>query len=167
MTERTAETTRIHDMVLTRVFDAPVERLWRAWTEDDQVTQWWGPQGFTAPLARMDMREGGTSLVCMRSADLGDIYNTWTYTTIAPMERLEFVSRFSDEQGTVLDPRELGLPPGVPAEVPHVVTFLPVGEGTTRLTVREIGYSDPQIVEVSRLGMAQCLDKMAVLVAGG
>ena len=163
MTDGRVETTRTHDMVLTRVFDAPVERVWRAWTEDDQVMQWWGPLGFTAPLARMDVREGGTSLVCMRSPDLGDMYNTWTYTAVAPKERLEFVSRFSDEHGTALDPGEMGLP-GVPAEVPHVITFEADGEGTTRLTVREIGYPDPQIVEVSRLGMEQCLDKMATLV---
>ncbi len=56
-----------HNMVVTRVFDASVEQVWKAWSDSGQVMRWWGPTGFTAPVARMDFREGGTSLVCMRA----------------------------------------------------------------------------------------------------
>ncbi|HEY1409853.1 MAG TPA: SRPBCC domain-containing protein, partial [Promineifilum sp.] len=52
------------DLVLTHTFDAPVEQVWRAWVEPDLVKRWWGPHGFTAPLAEIDFREGGVSLVC-------------------------------------------------------------------------------------------------------
>ena len=74
-----------HNVVVTRVLDAPVEPVWRAWSESEQVMRWWGPTGFTCPVARMDVREGGTSLVCMRSPDGHDIYNTWTYERVVPM----------------------------------------------------------------------------------
>jgi uncharacterized protein YndB with AHSA1/START domain len=109
--------------VVTPVFGAPVEEVWRAWSDPEQVRRWWGPTGFTSPLARMDFREGGTSLVCMRSPQGQDLYNTWTYSKIVPMERIEFVQRFSDEDGNTFDPTEVGLPPDIPREVPHVVTI--------------------------------------------
>lgn len=70
--------TKTRDLVVTRVFDAPVERAWKAWSDSEHVKRWWGPEGFTSPVARMDFREGGTSLVCMRSSEGQDFYNTWT-----------------------------------------------------------------------------------------
>ena len=56
----------------------------------------------------MDVREGGTSLVCMRSPDGHDIYNTWTYERVVPMWELEFVQRFADSDGNTLAPAALG-----------------------------------------------------------
>jgi uncharacterized protein YndB with AHSA1/START domain len=155
-----------HDLVVTRVFDAPQERVWRAWSDADQVTRWWGPLGFTSPMCRMDFREGGTTLVCMRSAEDWELYNTWTYRSIEPMDRIEFVQGFAKEDGTRVAPAELGLPPGIPEEVRHVVTLSPIDSATTRLTVREYGYPTAEIVEISRAGMEQVLDKMAATVAG-
>ena len=155
------------DMVLTRTFEAPVEVVWDAWTQSDLVKRWWGPKGFTAPVAEMDVREGGTSLVCMRApAEYGgqDLYNTWTYTEVVPGERLAYVNGFSDANRNPLDPASLGLPPAIPAQVPHVVTFRALDADRTEVTVRESGYASPEIVEVSRSGMAECLDKMASLV---
>ena len=161
----TTESPGEKSMVVTRVFDAPVEQVWHAWTDRERVMRWWGPTGFTSPLARMDVREGGTSLVCMRSPEGHDLYNTWTYREVVPPRRLEFVQRFSDEDGNTLDPAALGLPPGIPREVPHVVTFEAAGEGKTELTVTEYGYTSDKVVEVSRAGMEQCLDKMAASIA--
>jgi uncharacterized protein YndB with AHSA1/START domain len=43
-----------HNMVVTRSFDAPVEQVWKAWSESEQVKRWWGPTGFTCPVAKMD-----------------------------------------------------------------------------------------------------------------
>ena len=54
-------------MTISRVFDAPVAEVWKAWSDPDRVREWWGPTGFTSPLAKMDFREGGISLVCMRA----------------------------------------------------------------------------------------------------
>jgi uncharacterized protein YndB with AHSA1/START domain len=154
-----------HDMIVTRTFDASLERVWRAWSDPDQVMTWWGPQGFTAPMCRMDFREGGTTLVSMRSAEGWEIFNTWTYRSIRPMERIEFVNGFADADGNRVAPAALGLPPTIPEEVRHVVTFTAIDESTTELTVHEYGYPDAQIVEISRAGMEQSLDKMATSLA--
>ena len=156
------------DMVLTRELDAPVERVWEAWTEPELVKRWWGPAGFTAPLAEMDAREGGQSLVCMRSpAEWGgqDFYNTWTYSVVAPGQRLEYVAAFTDANRRPLKPADLGLPAGIPDEVPHRVTFESLEDDRTKLTVVESGYTEPDVVETSRAGMSQCLDKMAEALA--
>jgi uncharacterized protein YndB with AHSA1/START domain len=157
--------TKMFDVVVTRVFGAPLEQVWRAWSDPEQVMRWWGPTGFTSPLARMDFREGGTSLVCMRSPEGQDLYNTWTYSKIVPMRRIEFVQRFSDEKGNAIEPADAGLPPDIPREVPHVVTFEARGDGRTQMTVTEYGYPSDRIAELSRAGMEQCLDKMATIFA--
>ena len=153
------------DVVVTRTLDAPRERVWRAWSDADEVMKWWGPQGFTSPTCRMDFREGGTTLVCMRSDQGFELYNTWTYRSIEPMDRIEFEHGFADEKGTRVAPAQLGLPPGIPEEVRHVVTLVAIDDQTTELTVHEFGYPNAQIVEVSKTGMEQCLDKMASSLA--
>ncbi len=157
-----------HDMVITHVFDASVEQVWKAWSDSEQVMRWWGPTGFTAPLARMDFREGGTSLVCMRAPkEFGgqDLYNTWTYRKIVPMQLIEFIQNFADKDGNKVTPVTVGLPPEIPFDVRHVITFKPLGDKLTEITVTEFGYPSEQIVEVSRAGMEQCLDKMAAIFA--
>ena len=153
------------DLVVTRVFDAPLEQVWKSWTDPELVMHWWGPTGFTSPVARIDFREGGTSLVCMRSPEGQDLYNTWTYRKIVPMERIEFVQRFSDKDGRTIEPAEIGLPPDIPREVPHVVTFEARGDNKTEMTVTEYGYTSDQVVDISRAGLEQCLDKMAAIFA--
>jgi uncharacterized protein YndB with AHSA1/START domain len=156
---------KTHDVIVTRAFDAPRERLWRAWSEPDEVMRWWGPQGFTSPMCRMDFRTGGTTLVCMRSDQGWELFNTWSYRSIVPMERIEFVNGFADRDGKSVTPTELGLPSGIPREVLHVVTFSAIDGARAKLTVHEHGYPDAEIVEISRAGMEQCLDKMAISVA--
>src|SRR5688500_9181055 len=121
MSDRTA--TETLNLAVTRVFDAPIERVWSAWSEAEHVMERWGPEGFTSPTCRMDFREGGTTIVHMHSPQFGDMYNTWTYQHIEPQRRIEFVQHFADSAGTRLDPSTLGLPEGVPSEVRHVVTF--------------------------------------------
>jgi uncharacterized protein YndB with AHSA1/START domain len=83
---------KTHANVVSRVLEAPVEVIWQAWVAPDLVKQWWGPGPFTGILAKIDFREGGTSLVGMRAPkEFGgqDYYNTWTYTRIVPYERIE------------------------------------------------------------------------------
>lgn len=156
------------DLVLTRVFDAPVELVWRAWTDPTHVMRWWGPAGFTSPSAEMDVREGGTSLVCMRAPkEFGgqDSYNTWAYTKIVPMRRIEFFQNLADKDGNTADPVTMGMPPDSPQDQRNLVTFEDVGGGKTALTVTELGWTGGQMMEMSRMGMEQCLDKMAALFA--
>ncbi len=152
------------NLTVTRTFDAPVESVWKQWSDSDKVRKWWGPKSFTSPLAKMDFREGGVSLVCMRAPkEFGgfDMYNTWTYKKIVPHERIELVLNFSDKDGNKLDPAKIGLPAGIPQDVPHVITFKALGDNKTELTVTEYGYTTDQAVEISKAGLEQCLDKMA------
>ncbi len=155
---------RTRDLVVTRGFDAPVERLWQAWTASEDVKEWWGPHGFTAPIANMDVREGGSSRVCMRSPDGIEFYNTWTYQRVEPNQRLEYLVAFCNDAGEPVEPASLGLPPDLAREVPHVVVFEVDGLGT-RVTVTEQGYTSEQTLEMSRIGLERCLDKMAALVS--
>lgn len=155
-----AEATKF-DMVVSRVFDAPVEQVWQVWQDPEQVKGWWGPLGFTAPLARMDFREGGTSLLCMRSPDGHDYYSTWTYSKIVPQQQLEFYHNFADKDGQRVEPATLGLLADLPQNVRHVITFQPLPGNKTELTITEYGYSTQQSHDLSKAGMEQCLDKMA------
>jgi uncharacterized protein YndB with AHSA1/START domain len=153
------------DLVVSRTFDAPVAEVWKYWAESEGVKKWWGPTGFTAPLAKMDFREGGTSLVCMRAPNGQDFYNTWTYRKIEPLKRIEFILGWADKFGQKIDPVTMGLPPDIPQEVRHVVTFKDVG-GKTELTVAEYGYESDQTRDLSKAGLEQCLDKMAAALGG-
>ena len=153
------------DLVVTRVFDAPLEQVWKAWSDPEYVMQWWGPEGFTSPLARMDFREGGTSLVCMRSPEGQDLYNTWTYRKIVPMQRIEFILSFTNKDGRKVDPVEVGLPPDLPQSVRNTVTFKAVGDDKTEMTVTEHDWTVGQMMEMSKAGLEQCLDKMAAIFA--
>jgi uncharacterized protein YndB with AHSA1/START domain/acetyl esterase/lipase len=160
--KKDSQTKVTKDMALTRIFDAPVSEVWKYWIDAEKVKKWWGPKGFTTPIANMDVREGSTSFVCMRPpAEYGgqDMCNTWAYTKIIPEKKIEFVMTFADKDGRRLDPTTLGLPEGMPQEVRHVITFRAVG-GKTEVTVKEFGYTTEQIVEMSRVGLGQCLDKM-------
>ena len=165
MTEKTSSPAAArHDLVVTRVFDAPVPAVWRAWTDAEQVMRWWGPNGFTSPLARMDFRVGGTSLVCMRAPkEFGgqDMYSTWEYRAIEPLRRIEYVHNLADQDGRKADPVQLGLPPDFPRDQRHTVSFEALGDAKTKMTVTEYGWTAGRMMELSRLGLEQCLDKMA------
>ena len=154
------------NLTVTRVFDAPIDQVWSAWAVPDLVMQWWGPAGFTCPVARMDFREGGTSLVCMRAPkEFGgqDMFNTWTYETIVPMERFVYTLRFADRDGNIVGPAGHGLPPEMPEEVRHEVVLEQLDTNRTRGTVTEYDWPIGPTMEMSRLGLEQCLDKMAAL----
>jgi uncharacterized protein YndB with AHSA1/START domain len=163
------DNTETFEVVVTRELEAPIREVWKAWSDPEYVTRWWGPAGFTSPGAEMDFRVGGASLVCMRApAEYGgqDMYNTWTYTRIDPRDRIDFISNFADEDGTHLNPADLGVPEGVPHDVLHVITFKGAGGGGTEITVTEYGYTTEEARNLSKVGMEQCVDKMAAIFAG-
>jgi len=163
-------TPKKRDLVVKRVFAAPIELVWKAWTEPEHVMKWWGPDHFTSPSAEMDFREGGTSLVCMRAPkEFGgqDMYSTWLYEKIVPMERIEFIQNLADKDGNLIDPTQLGLPPEFPRDTRTVVTLKDLGNGRTEMTVIEYGMPAPD-TEMGRnaeIGLNQSLDKMAASFA--
>src|SRR2546426_2253062 len=71
-----SQTRNEKELRIVRVFDAPRERVWKAWTDPEQVKSWWGPRSFTAPFAKIDLRVGGKYLYCMRSPDGKDYWST-------------------------------------------------------------------------------------------
>jgi len=153
------------DLVFTRVFDVPVERVWKAWTDPEQVKRWWGPDGFTCPFAKIDFHEGGISLVCKRAPKQiqggQDMYSTWTYTKIVPLREIEYLHHFADEDGNRVDPASQGLPPEMPEEVRNLVTFKAVGD-KTEISVTEYDWPVGHLMQMPKMGMEQCLDKMRV-----
>jgi uncharacterized protein YndB with AHSA1/START domain len=155
------------DLVVTRIFAAPIDLVWKAWTEPEYVMRWWGPDYFTSPSAKMDFREGGTSLVCMRAPEhFGgqDMYSTWVYQKIVPMERIEFIQNLADKDGNLIDPAEIGMPPEFPRDTRTVVTFKDLGNGKTEMTVTEYNMptADSEMGKNAELGLNQSLDKLAV-----
>ena len=158
---------KTRDLIVTRTFDAPVELVWKAWTEPEYVMKWWGPDYFTSPSAKIDFREGGTSLVCMHAPqDFGgqDMYSTWVYQKIIPMERIEFIQNLADKDGNQIDPAQIGMPPEFPRDMRTVVTFTDLGNGKTEMTVTEYNMptADTELGKNAELGLNQSLDKMVV-----
>lgn len=156
-----------HDLVVTRMFDAPVAQLWKAWTDSDTLKQWWGPQGFTCPVAEMDLRVGSTSLVAMSSPDFGTHYSLWDYQVIEPLSRIDYIHNLADENGNKIDPQSVGMPPDFPTDQRHMLEFKSVGDGKTEFTVTEYGWTVGQMMEMSKMGMNQSLDKLETVLKSG
>jgi uncharacterized protein YndB with AHSA1/START domain len=152
------------------VFNAPVELVWKAWTDPAFVMRWWGPDMFTSPSAVIDFREGGTSVVCMRAPkEMGgrDMYSSWAYQRIVPMKLIEFVQNLADQDGNPIDPAKLGLPPEFPINMRTVVTFKDLGNGKTEMTVTEYDWTVSQMSVFAEMGLNQSLAKMVACFAKG
>ena len=167
----TGDAAATSEVVVVRELAAPPDVVWQAWSDPKLVRQWWGPTGFTCPRAEVDLRVGGSTVVTMEApAEWGGfaMRNRWRHTAVVKPTRIEFVSTFVDADGARIDPATAGVPPSVPAEVPHVVTLEPLPGGRTRITVDESGYTDEATRRQSQLGQEQCLDRMqALLEAAG
>ena len=130
MADREQETTG--DFVITRVFDAPRERVWRAFTESECLLHGWGPKGFTTHHAEVDLRPGGLFRYGLRSPDGQDLWGRFVYREIAAPERLVVIVSFTDEQGDVI---RHPWSPTWPLETLSTLTFAEQA-GKTTLTVR-------------------------------
>ena len=82
-------------LVTTRIFDAPRERVYKAWTDPKQLAQWFPPEGFTAPVCQLDVRVGGAIRIDMKGPE-GEPFNgalfpgKGVYREVVPNERLAF-----------------------------------------------------------------------------
>ncbi len=153
------------EIVITRIFDAPVELVWKAWTDPTLVMRWWGPDKFTCPSAKIDFREGGISLVSMRAAkEMGgqEFFSIWAYKKIVPLQSIEFIQSLSDKDGNKVPPTTLGMPPDFPENVRTVVTFKSLQDGKTEMTVAQ--HADfGQMSGFAKIGLEQSLGKMAAI----
>ena len=116
---------------LTRTFDAPRDRVWKAWTEPERLKHWWGPKGFNTFSAKVDLKPGGIFHYGMRSPDGQTMWGKFTYREIKAPERLVFIVSFSDESGGVT---RHPMAPTWPLETLSTITFAEHG-GRTTITV--------------------------------
>jgi len=153
-------------MVVTRVFDAPRELVWKAWTDPKYVKQWWGPKGFTALSCEMDFRVGGKFLYCVRTPDGQEFWNGGEYHEIVLHEKIVSSMYFSDSKGNKVEPAQYGIEHEAIEDVHDVILFEDLGNGQTKLTF--IGNETMQnAIESGQFdGWKEILDKVAAVVEG-
>jgi len=133
------ETNSKDAVVIERIFDAPNDLIWQMWTDPKHFKKWYGPKGFTVPVANMDMRVGGKRLICMASPDGSmKMWTTGEYTEIVPNERLVYTESPADENGNVVSPSAMGMPDGYPAMTEVTVLLEDLG-GRTKMVMTHAG----------------------------
>jgi len=150
---------------VTRTFNAPVEMVWKLWTDPELVKRWWGPAHFTSPVARIDFRIGGRSVVSMLApAEMGgqEFYSVWEYVSINPLNSIEFIQNLADDAGNKVAPVDVGMPPDFPTDIKTVVSFKKIAEGTTEMTITE--YAEfGSISQFAQIGLEQSVEKMVAI----
>ena len=113
-----------HELVITRLINAPRERVFKAWTDPAALVHWWGPHGFTTPVCELDVRPGGAFRIHMQSPE-GEVYPILgAYREVVPPERLVYSDDWAD-----------GLRP---SQQSHVTVLFADQGGKTLLTVRPL-----------------------------
>ena len=144
------------ELVLTRVFDASRELVFKVWTDPKHVAQWWGPKGFTNPVCELDLRPGGAILIHMRGPD-GTVYPmTGVYQEVVRPERLVFTSGALDADGNPL------------FEVLTTVTFTEESGKTKQIlkarVIKRTAQAAPYLAGMEA-GWTQSLERLAAYVA--
>jgi uncharacterized protein YndB with AHSA1/START domain len=135
-------------LTVTRVIDAPPERVFRAWTDPARVAQWWGPKGFVTVDHDMDIRPGGTYRFTMRSPEGTDHRKRGRYLEIVEPERIVFTFAWAEPNG------HLG------HETLITVTFEPLGS-RTKLTLRQANFDTAARRDDHTSGWTSCLERFA------
>jgi uncharacterized protein YndB with AHSA1/START domain len=93
--------TKSANFVISRVFDAPRDRVWKAWTDPAALAQWWGPKGAQIRVIKLDFRPGGVFHYAMAFQPGHDIFGRFVYREIEAPQRLVFINSFSDAEGGI------------------------------------------------------------------
>lgn len=140
------------EFTTTRVFDAPREFVWKAWTDPELMRKWAAPRGFTITHQTGELRPGGVWRACMRSPEGVDLWLGGSYVEIMPPQRLVFTHVW-DEDG------------GQPAHETLVsVTLEDVG-GKTLLTLHQQDFKSRESRDGHEAGWDECLDILAKVLA--
>lgn len=155
----------IKELTITRVFDAPREFVWKAWTEPERVKRWWGPKGFTSPVIKIDLRVGGEYLSCMRSPEGQDFWSKGIFREIVAPERLVMTNSFADKEGNTVPASYYGMSGDWPLEMLVTVMF-EEQEGKTKLTLKHSGIEGISDTDRDNMeqGWSQSFDKLAEYV---
>ena len=129
-----AETAVTGEFTVAHITQAPLEKVWRAWTEPARLAKWWGPKGFSWIQGTLELRPGGMFHYGMRAPNGLEMWGKFVFREILPMSRLVFVVSFSDKEGGTA--RHFASATW-PLEVLNTVTFTETG-GKTTLELRGI-----------------------------
>jgi uncharacterized protein YndB with AHSA1/START domain len=112
---------------MSRLMDAPIDRVWRAWTTPEILGKWFSPKGVKSFLAKLDLRPGGSYHYGLENPDGSKYYGRWMIIDVQPNSKLEFINSFSDENmGITRHP----MSPTWPAELHSTILFRAIGEKT-------------------------------------
>ena len=134
------------ELVITRVFEAPRQLVFRAWTDEGMAARWWGPLGFTTISCKMDVRPGGAWARRLRAPDGTEARMHGVYREIVPPERLVF---------TMVHEHTPELP-----ETVVTLTFVDLG-GRTELTLRQAAFPTPAFRDSHDKGWSGALERLA------
>lgn len=137
-----------HELVITRVFDAPRELVWRAWIEPELIKQWSCPKKFVGMLAEGELRVGGTWRGGMKSKEHGELFVGGVYKEIKEPERLVFTHVWETQ----------GYKPGVETTVTVELTE---HNGKTTMVFTQVGFDSVESRDSHNEGWNECFDKLA------
>jgi uncharacterized protein YndB with AHSA1/START domain len=137
------------EFVITRVFDASREAVFRAWTEGERLARWWGPKGMAVRIAVADVRPGGILHYSMSRPDRQEMWGRFVYREVDPPRRIVFVNSFSDAAGGIVRAPFLDT---FPLEVLSTLTF-EEHAGRTTLTLRGVPLNATETELKTFLGM--------------
>ncbi len=153
---KTTTSTEGRDLILTRLIDAPPEKVFRAWTEPDLITQWFAPKPWTTPRAETDVRPGGSSLVVMASPEGQEFPNRGVYLEVVQNQRLVFTDAYTSAWQTSDKPF-----------MTVILTFEDRG-GKTLYTARVRHWTDADREAHEKMGFHEgwklCTEQLATLV---
>lgn len=155
------------ELTIVRTFDAPRERVWKAWSDPGLIVLWWGPKGYTAPFARIDFRVGGRFLLDMRSPEGLDIWGTGTYQVIEPPERLVCTDSFADAEGNVVPASRYGMTGPFPMELKITLTLEDAAGKRTKMTLVHSGMPAGEQTSAARQGWNESFDKLDAALTKG
>ena len=143
-------------VVLERVFDAPIELVWKMWTDPVSFSAWYGPAGATVPVAELDVRPGGHRRVCMALGP-ARMWFTGQHLEVIEPTRLVYTEVMADEHGQPVSPESVGMPAGTPGTT-EVTVVLDEVNGGTRVALTHAGV--PAESRAAR-GWGAAFDKLA------
>ncbi len=145
------------ELVLTRLIDAPRQKLYRAWTDPELLVRWFAPKPWTTPRAELDVRPGGANLVVMADPEGNEFPYRGVYLEVVPNERLVVTDAYT----TAWEPSEKPF-------MTAILTFEEEG-GKTRYTARARHWTQADREAHEKMGFhegwGQCADQLAALVA--
>ena len=115
------------DFNITRTFAVPREQLFAAWTEQQHLKHWFGPQGFTIPVSHLNLVPNGAFHYCMRAANGVEMWGKWIFREIVSPERVVLVNTFSNKHGNITRHPYVA---GWPLELLTILTFTEAGGQT-------------------------------------